>query len=941
MSAELQPARHGGRAAVILAAVAMLMPVASATGDRVGHVVWAQGRTVNPEAELARIEAMYARSQYLEAAEALARLRLAPDLSTLQRARVLMRLAAAQVQLGEYEKALRTADEADVAAREAGADEPSIRLRIARGSAWRDLGFPFRGLQHYEEALAIAARARRDDLRGEVLTLLASTHVMLGDWSRTLDYAERAFEADPNPSDFNRFWYHANRGIAYYEFHDRERAEASFRRALDVAKQTGQRRAESVALGELGLVAWEFDRDRDRALDFYSQATAIAREIGVPLLQATWLKNAGNVFRDTEDYASALARYHQALGLDQRRSGGRDPIALKNIGQVLSALGRRQQAERFLVEAVAAADRESNARIRWQSRMELGDLYRDLDVARADRYYRESLEALEANQSSVLLEGFRAGMLGGALSQYDPYDRYIRFLLGNGDGARAFAVAERARARVFLESLTAARAEMAPAIPADYLQAETELLQQISAHQRQLRAAAVAADQRRNLLGRITAAEERLTTLRLRLAADRPAVADVRFPHIWSLEDVRKQVLDGDEALAMYFLGRGASTAWIVDRRGMTVVPLPPRDEIERTVRRLLPTLQSPEAAIDEDARMWLSRTLIAPVAEKVPEGTHLVIVPHAILNYLPFELLLDDRGRHLIERNTVSYAPSVASLAYLRHRAGEAPSSGTVLAVGSPATPATTHATQRDALASVSLLKPLPHTRAEIRRVASMFRPQSRLLEGDAATEEALRAGLDRVGVLHIATHALIDEEHPDRSGLALTPGAGGSDGILQTREVYRLDLDAALVTLSACQTALGREVTGEGLVGLSRAFFYAGANAVMASLWSVNDASTSALMEQVYERIREGASIDLALADAKRAFLRGGIEYRHPYYWAPFIVTGHARVAMQFPRRAWITTSALGLAAAGIACAGAIAVVLVRRRRQASGGESYHRRV
>ena len=107
--------------------------------------------------------------------------------------------------------------------------------------------------------------------------------------------------------------------------------------------------------------------------------------------------------------------------------------------------------------------------------------------------------------------------------------------------------------------------------------------------------------------------------------------------------------------------------------------------------------------------------------------------------------------------------------------------------------------------------------------------------------------------------------------------------------REVYGLTLNARLVTLSACQTALGKSITGEGLIGLSRAFFYAGSNAVVASLWNVNDASTARLMRPFYESLSEGAAIDQALRSAKVALLDGGGRLAHPYFWAPFVVTGH----------------------------------------------------
>jgi CHAT domain-containing protein len=383
----------------------------------------------------------------------------------------------------------------------------------------------------------------------------------------------------------------------------------------------------------------------------------------------------------------------------------------------------------------------------------------------------------------------------------------------------------------------------------------------------------------------------------------------------------------------MFFLGRRASVAWIVDRGVTEVVRLPPRGEIEAAAGRLLPTLRSPQAPVDEEARGWLSRAVVAPITAKVPESTHLVIVPHAILNYLPFEVLAEPGGRHLVERNPISYAPSVSSLAYLRGSAGRARREPTVLAVGNPATAAAGAAAERRTpLEWMGLLKPLPHSRTEIREVEATFRPHSRVLEGEQATEQALRTErLRDFRIVHFATHALIDERRPERSALALAAGADGSDGILQTREIYRLELDAALVTLSACETALGREVTGEGLVGISRAFFYAGADAVAASLWSVGDASTAELMTLFYGEVRRGVALDLALARAKRSFLAQDGR-QHPYYWAPFVLSGHARVELASPdgARAW-RWWALGAAALLVA-----AVIAVRRRQRRSGDAS-----
>jgi CHAT domain-containing protein/Tfp pilus assembly protein PilF len=896
----------------------------------------AQQQPVPPiaaDAEIARAAALHRQSNYREAEQALTRLRSRADLSTLQRAQVLMRLAAVQVELGRHEDALATAGEAQVPAQEAGAGDLLIRLEIVRGSARWQRGFPRRGRDHYARALEMAEQARHGVLRAEALNQLANVSQDLGDWGRVLDYAERSFESNPNPSNDQRFLYHINRGIAYYEFHDRDRAEQSFTQALEIATRTRARRSESFALGELGLVAWEFDRDRARALDYYERAAAIAREVGVKALEASWLNNAGNVYRDSGEPAEALARYQRALALEAQGAGARRVVHFKNIGQVLSMMGRTVEAEGFLLKALAAADEQGNPRIRWQARMELGDLSRASDPERAASYYAQSLDILEANQGSAGLEGFRAGVLGRALGQYDPYDRYIRFLLERGDAAAAFTIAERARARVFLETLTAARNELAATVPPTYLQAEDALLEQISAGQRRLREAGLAGEERRAISTEVAAAEDSLGALRQRLAVDRPSLADARFPRIWSPEDVRSKLLPADEALVMFFLGRDASWAWIVDRSGTEVVRLPARDEIERVVSRLLPTLQSPEAIVDASAREWLSRTLLAPVLARVPEHAHLVIVPHAILAYLPFEILADDRGRYLVERNPIAYAPSVSSFAFLRQRARSTPQRPSIVAIGNPAGLGSGKADTRvSPLEWVGLLKPLPHSGVELQRIADLFEPHARVMSGREATEEALgAAALGDAGILHFATHALIDEARPERSGLVLSAG-GAADGVLQTREIYSFDLNAALVTLSACQTALGREVTGEGLVGMARAFFYAGANAVAASLWNVSDHSTADLMAAFYGGIRRGLPVDRALAEAKRAFLRDGGE-PHPYYWAPFIVMGHTRATIAFPETSFALRVVGGVALVAVVAAGAIIVRRWRRRTNEAG--------
>ena len=185
-----------------------------------------------------------------------------------------------------------------------------------------------------------------------------------------------------------------------------------------------------------------------------------------------------------------------------------------------------------------------------------------------------------------------------------------------------------------------------------------------------------------------------------------------------------------------------------------------------------------------------------------------------------------------------------------------------------------------------------LPRTRAEVRSIATLFPAADTTLRlGLEASESTLKSeALREYRRVHFATHAVLDERTPARSGIVLSlVGSGQEDGILRVNEVFDLKLNAELVVLSACQTGLGVLVRGEGMVGVTRAFLSAGASRVVVSLWEVNDQATSSLMNGFYRHLASNQSPTSALRAAKLAMLHSGqLAYRHPYFWAPFVLTG-----------------------------------------------------
>jgi CHAT domain-containing protein/Tfp pilus assembly protein PilF len=837
------------------------------------------------------------------------------DLTAHQRADALQLSATIQVERGRPDEAERLIDEAEALAR--GLNDPALRVRfeVVRGSAWRARGAALRAIQHYKVALEGAERIGSAGLTTIAYTLLSSAAQILGDWGQVLYYADRAFRTNPNPSDFARAGYLVQRGIAYYEFRDRTRAERSFLEALEIYRRLADPRNESLALGELGLLYWTFDRDQARSLEHFEEAIRLARAVKVPGLEAAWLLNSGNVFRDRGEHGEALARYRATLSLEQAGQGSPNLApALKNIGQVLMRQGQLAEAERYLLEAVAEADRRSRAKFQWEARMELGALFSGRDPARAARYFSESIEYLEAQHSNVLLENFRTGALEQALDRYDPYDLYVDFLLDRGDTNEAFFIAERARARAFLDTLSLAREAIAASVPPSWAAAENEILARISTRQAALRSGSLDEAGVEEARSAIARDETALDELRLRLATEHPELAAARYPRLLRADAVQRELLRDDESLLLFFIGRRSAAAWIVDRNALHLVRLPPRETLDALVRRFVQELSTPDGRPDQGRAAALTEPLLDALARHVPDGRRLIVVPHGILHYLPFEALRGADGRYLIERHDLSYAPSASSLAFLRAPSTSGPPLTRVVAFGNPVTAGGAPAPERSfQIDWIGRLKPLPHTGAELRRVAAVFGSRARVFEREAADEQTLADNLEGAAVLHFATHGLIDEDQPDRSGVALTARPPHSDGILQMREIYRLRMPGALVTLSACQSALGKDVTGEGIVGLTRAFFYAGASTVVAVLWNVNDEAAAQWMGLYYESLRRGATVAEAVRDAKLRYLRSDTRLSHPYYWAPFIASGDGTRTMPGGgRRGLLSIALMGLAAA-----------------------------
>jgi len=407
-----------------------------------------------------------------------------------------------------------------------------------------------------------------------------------------------------------------------------------------------------------------------------------------------------------------------------------------------------------------------------------------------------------------------------------------------------------------------------------------------------------------------------------------PAKADAVISRALNLSEIQAAIGDGDTALLEYALDKDRSYAWLIDGHNLTAIDLGPSSEIQEGVhafRRALLPIQTRvnESAIDYLRRRQTARgaaflqsrklaeLLLAPVP--LPPRKHLLIVPDGPLQYLPFAALpvAEDGSESvpLIAQYEVSMLPSASALVALRKSVANRSQPDNVVAVfGDPVfelpgiLPEKSDAIygRRSRSLRVALqdlqgsqqIPRLPGSRSEALAIQEIFGfAQTHLSLGYEANREAIVGGsIARQRIIHFATHGIIDTRHPEMSGLLLSmfnKRGKYQDGYLRLSDVYNLKLSADLVVLSSCESALGKDLGSEGIIGLPRGFLHAGARRVIASLWKVDDEATVALMRSLYRRLQQGEQPAQALRGAQLDLLKDK-RLSDPYYWAAFVMEG-----------------------------------------------------
>jgi CHAT domain-containing protein/Tfp pilus assembly protein PilF len=707
-----------------------------------------------------------------------------------------------------------------------------------------------------------------------------------------------------------------NLGAVAQQRGDLSAADAYYRRSLALAqrKRVSSDSVEHVlhGLGELAFGRGNFNQ----SYEYFRQALKIGEELapdgeGV----ANDLDGIATVMQARGDLVGAEEYFERALSIQEKlASSGLDvAVYLHDLAGAERAAGNYSRAEEHYWQALAIREKLApGSLVHAEVLHSLGTLLRGQgQTETAAEYLGRSIEALERQASRLgggqeSKSGFRAG--------HDTYYKdYVETLLALRQPEKAFLTTERWRARSLLEMLAERDLVFRSEIPAEIQKARRRNFAAYDETQEALSKLSPGRDATRieQLVAELRELSSERDQLIERLRKGSPRLANLQYPQPLDLRATR-DVLDPGTVLLSYSIGQLKTELFVVQATGIepgfSVFTLPVSGEtlkkqVEDFRKLILERRPAGDSAFMARSRE-LYDELVRPAESMISASERLLVVPDGALHQLPFQALLrNEKKQYLVEWKPLHTVASATVYAELKSvRRGEAKPIELV-AFGDPNYPAPAEALSgrrgdaevRSVAGRGLTLARLPFSRLEVEGISALYPRQSRTYLGAEATEERVKALGKDVRYIHFAVHGLLDERLPLNSALAMTIPEktirGRDNGLLQAWEIFeQVRLDADLVTLSACQTGLGQELSGEGLIGLTRAFLYAGAHSILASLWSVDDFQTMQLMKRFYSDLRSGKSKDEALRGVQMEFL-GTRSASSPYYWAGFQLIGDWR--------------------------------------------------
>ncbi|MEZ2251437.1 CHAT domain-containing protein [Microcoleus sp.] len=851
-----------------------------------------------------------------------------------QEAITLNNIGAVYDNLGEKQKALEYYSQSLPLSRTLGDRSLEAITLTNIGLVYSNLGEQQKALEYYSKSLPLIRTIGDRWHEAGILSNIGGVYDNLGEKQKALDYYNQSLTLSRAVGDRSQEAVTLdNIGAVYDYLGEQKTALEYYKQSLPLLRTLGELWHEGITLNNIGRIYDDLG-EQQKALEYLSQSLTLKRSVGDRRGEAITLSNIGNIHNYLGDRQTALEYYKQSLPLllavGDRRG---EAVTLTNIGGMYSDVGDKQKALEYYSQSLTLS------RAIGERSIEAGILY---NIAVTKRDQNNLNEALNDIQASLrIIENLRTKITSPELrtsyfaTVQDYYEFYIDLLMQLhkthpklGYDTKALEASELSRARSLLELLQETNTNIREGIAPDLLQQEKSLQQQLNALEKHRIEAVSLPNPNPTEIEQIDKQQlallQEYQQIQTQIRTASPRYAALTQPKPLTFPEIQKQIIDENTILLQYFLGKERSYLWVISQKGLTSYELPKRAEIETASRNFRNTVTNPRLRnISQkvaEASANLSQLILQPAASQLGDK-RLLIVPDGILHYTAFPALtisLTSRQNSylpLISQHEIITLPSASTLAILRQNYGDRkPPTQTLAILADPVfspdderikgklTPATTEKLESQnqglsrSLRSSDLAWPpqrLPFTRQEAQTILSLVpsASSSQNLDFDASRTTATDGRLANYQILHLATHGIANSQNPELSGIlmSMVDDKGNLvNGFLRLTDIFNLKLSADLVVLSACQSGIGQNIKGEGMVGLTRGFMYAGAQRMVVSLWNVDDEGTAVLMQKFYQKmLQQKLSPATALRAAQMEMMEQD-KWNSPYYWAAFTLQG-----------------------------------------------------
>lgn len=855
------------------------------------------------------------------------------------------------VALNQRDKAIESYEQGLAICREFNLRGREGETLLSLGANYIGLSQGEKALFYLEQALPIARDLKMRAGELQVLTYLGHASSYVDRYEKAIEYYEQTLA---RAREFNENLYVAsalaNLAVIFGDLNRYEKQIEYYEQALEAFRALGSRQDEGAVIMGLGNAYQSLGR-HEKAIEKLEMALSISREVKNPNFESVTLNNLGWAYNSIGRPEKAIEYAEQALPITRRmKKRENESDSLYHLGVAYGRLDQHRKATEYLGEALAISRELRQPREESKALYQLAVVEgKRGNLAEARSRIEESLRISEAIRSELISPESRATFLVAVQQSYQFYTDLLmhehRLEPTKGLDMLALEVSERQRARSLLDLLAENRVELYRDVDRSLIDRERALAKQLD-EKAQLRT--LTSKQAAGLKLEISRLETELERAQAEIRRKSPHYAALTFPQPLKFREVQ-QLLDAETLLLEYALGEERSYLWAITRDTLVSYELPPGQLIEENARQVHELLTARSAGISGETALQfrrriaqadaelpaaaaaLSRMLLTPVARQLGHK-RLVIVADGALQYVPFAMLPDPApseggvNQPLIVGHELVSLPSASALAIQRAElADRKPSPGMLAVIADPvfgrsderlkspgpsagnllASRGVDHLSETSNFLTGdqsavsprrSIIPRLPYTRLEADRILALTPAATsfRAMDFRANRDTVISPELSRYRYVHFATHGVLDSERPGLSSLVLSlvdEKGQPQNGFLRANDIYKLKLPAELVVLSACQTGLGKEIKGEGLVGLTRGFMYAGAARVVVSLWSVNDRATAELMTKFYRRmLKQGERPAAALRSAQVEMWKQK-QWPSPFYWAAFTLQGEWR--------------------------------------------------